>query len=232
MSIFYPFLPNTGMRPMHSIRADMARVKEKKSYAGCPWPTMVGDVAQEVRKFKRPPVLIGHSLGDYIIQKYLEIHQGSGAVLMAAAPPSRAAMLKIVWSWIRLHPVAFLKAQVTLSPHHLFGTLGCVRDFLFSADMPQDRLRDYASRIEPDSYRILLDELVFPPRPQKMKPTPLLVLGAENDVLTPPEMVSETARAYNTDAIIFPNIAHNMMLEEGWQAVADSILEWLRAYDF
>ena len=42
------------------------------------------------------------------------------------------------------------------------------------------------------------------------------------------EEIEDTARAYNTDAEIFP-MAHDMMLENGWEDVAQRILEWLQA---
>jgi alpha-beta hydrolase superfamily lysophospholipase len=35
------------------------------------------------------------------------------------------------------------------------------------------------------------------------------------------------ARAYNTTVEIFPDMAHDMMLEPDWQKVADRILGWL-----
>lgn len=43
----------------------------------------------------------------------------------------------------------------------------------------------------------------------------------------PVEHIKATAHAYRTCAEIFPNRAHDMMLENGWQAVADYILRWL-----
>jgi hypothetical protein len=42
-----------------------------------------------------------------------------------------------------------------------------------------------------------------------------------------PRMVQRTARIYGTDAEIFPGIAHDVMLEAGWETVAKRILEWL-----
>ena len=36
-----------------------------------------------------------------------------------------------------------------------------------------------------------------------------------------------TARAYGTKAEIFPDMAHDMMLEASWQQVADRMLSWL-----
>ncbi len=38
---------------------------------------------------------------------------------------------------------------------------------------------------------------------------------------------SDTAQANGMQAAIFPDMAHDMMLEAGWQAVADRILIWL-----
>ena len=37
------------------------------------------------------------------------------------------------------------------------------------------------------------------------------------------------ARAYCTEAVFFPNMGHNMMLEPGWAAVAERIHRWLGA---
>ena len=39
--------------------------------------------------------------------------------------------------------------------------------------------------------------------------------------------VSATAQTYQTEAEFFPNMGHNMMLEPGWQAVAERIDGWL-----
>ena len=63
------------------------------------------------------------------------------------------------------------------------------------------------------------------PRPERVK-TPILVLGAAGDRLVSTQKVDATARAYHTRAEIFPDMAHDMMLEAGWQAVADRILAW------
>jgi len=45
----------------------------------------------------------------------------------------------------------------------------------------------------------------------------------------PPSEVEQAARAYGTEAEIFPGMGHVMMLEAGWQKVADRIIEWVRA---
>jgi len=57
--------------------------------------------------------------------------------------------------------------------------------------------------------------------------TPMLVLGAGCDGCFTTEEVIATARAYHTEAESFPDMGHNMMLEPGWQAVAERIDAWL-----
>jgi alpha-beta hydrolase superfamily lysophospholipase len=61
---------------------------------------------------------------------------------------------------------------------------------------------------------------------EKTHATPLLVIGAEKDRIFTVSEQRKTARAYHSEAILYPQ-AHDMMLEPGWGAVADEILEWL-----
>ncbi len=93
--------------------------------------------------------------------------------------------------------------------------------------MPDDKVRKYAALMNDESFVEFLDILGLNlPNPKRVK-VPLLVMGGANDLVFRPAEVEATARAYNTQAIIFPNMAHGMMLEDGWQAVADRIIAWL-----
>jgi len=47
----------------------------------------VEDVANAVRQLPIPPILIGHSMGGFIIQKYLEDHDAPAAVLLSSPSP-------------------------------------------------------------------------------------------------------------------------------------------------
>src|SRR4029453_5911413 len=48
----------------------------------------VENVANVVRQLPSRPILIGHSMGGFIIQKYLEDHVAPGAVLLSSPPPA------------------------------------------------------------------------------------------------------------------------------------------------
>src|SRR5512142_1885169 len=48
----------------------------------------VEDLATAVQQLPSPPILIGHSMGGFIIQKYLEVHTAPAAVLLSSASPA------------------------------------------------------------------------------------------------------------------------------------------------
>lgn len=187
--------------------------------------TSVADyVAQVVGGLPSPPVLIGHSMGGGIVQKYLESHAAPAAVLLASVPAK--GLLPATLRFARRHPLAFLKANLTLSMFPVVATPALAREAFFSAAMPPEQVRAFFERLQDESYRAYLDLLLLNlPHPERVA-TPLLVLGATGDTLISVAEVEATARAYGTQAEFF-DMAHDMMLEEGWQAVADRILAWL-----
>ena len=185
----------------------------------------VADVEQVVSQLAAPPVIIAHSMGGLVVQKYLESHPARAAVLLASVPPRGA--LGATLRYARRHPLQFLKGNLTLSLYPLIETPELTREAFFSSTMPAPLVQSYFSRMQDESYFAFLNMLLFNlPRPERVK-VPLLVMGAENDILFPSDEVNATARAYQTQAVIFPNMAHDMMLEPGWQAVANRIIEWL-----
>lgn len=81
--------------------------------------------------------------------------------------------------------------------------------------------------MQDESFRSFLDMAILdPPRPDRMN-TPLLVLGTKDDVMVPPDEIKKAARIYNTEPVFFSGMGHDMMLDQGWQEVADRILNWL-----
>jgi alpha-beta hydrolase superfamily lysophospholipase len=77
-----------------------------------------------------------------------------------------------------------------------------------------------------ESQRVAYDAFRPIAHPERVT-TPVLVLGAQLDaVITLAEMTA-TAKAYGSDAEVFRDMGHNMMLEPGWAAVAERIHTWL-----
>ncbi len=190
-----------------------------------PLANYVADVAQAVDQIERKPVLVGHSMGRLVVQKYLESHEMPAAVLLGSAPPQglRRASLRIAWQ----NPLAFLRVSLTLNPWHLVRTPERYGKMFYAANFPAQTLQTYHAQVQEESFRAYVDMLGFNlPRPEKIK-TPLLVLGAAEDMSISPAEVEATARVYHTRAELFPAMGHALMLDTGWQAVAQRILDWL-----
>ena len=171
------------------------------------------------------PVVIGHSMGGLIVQKYLESHDAPAGVLMTSIPPQ--GNLGNALRWIRHRPSHFAKMAITGKALPYINTPELARERFFSPHTPEADVCKYAARLQEDSSRIGIDCLLLRlPRPKRVT-TPLLVLGAEEDGAHTRNEILATARAYGTEAELFPNMGHNMMLEPGWAAVAERIHSWL-----
>jgi non-heme chloroperoxidase len=185
----------------------------------------VHDLEQAVGTVGGNPVLVGHSMGGFVVQKYLERAAAPGCVLMASVPPQGllAASLTLAFS----NPGLF--ADVNALMHRGRASLATMQHALFANPVSLDRLQAYYRKMQPESQRAMWDMTFFDlPHLRRERCPPMLILGAERDILVPPSQAEEAARTYGTQAEIFPGMGHVMMLEAGWQPVADRIIEWLR----
>ena len=184
----------------------------------------VSDVEQIANSLDREPIIVGHSLGGFVVQKYLETHSAVAAVLLASVPPS--GILKFNLRYIRRHPLIWLMMNARMTAYPLVAKPEYARELFFSSGISNEQLVSYHARIQNESYRAFLDALLLNlPNPSKVT-TPVQVLGAENDAIISVEEVRATARAYGVEATIFPDMAHNMIVEPGWRDVADTIMRW------
>jgi pimeloyl-ACP methyl ester carboxylesterase len=185
------------------------------------------DVVTVAENMPTPPVVIGHSVGGSLVQRYLETHQAPAGVLLASTPPRGNPGFST--RWMRRHPWHFTTAAVTGRSLHRVNTPELAREKFFSIHTPEADVVRHSGRLQEDSRRAGLDTPLFARNSPKRVTTPLLVLGAGCDGDITPKELHGTARAYRTKAEIFPDMGHDMMLEPGWQAVAERIDGWLAA---
>ncbi len=187
----------------------------------------VSDVEQVAGRFESAPVIIAHSMGGFITQKYLEKHhEHPAAVLLTSIPPT--GLWPSTFLILRERPLVLLKSIFTLSLYPVVETLELARWSLFSEDFPDEQLRKYHPFLQDEFFRSYLDELGLNLVRTKRIKTPVLVIGAEEDAVITPQMIRQTARTFGTQAKFFPHMAHDLMLETGWERVAETILNWLK----
>lgn len=184
----------------------------------------VADVEAVVAALPAPPVLIGHSMGGMVVQKFLERHEAPATVLMAAVPPQGL--------WSSAVGLMFQRPGLLQDLNALMGgghpRLESLSEALFYQPVDEVRLLEYYRRCQPESHRAVWDMTLFNlPHPAAMHRPPMLVLGAAHDRLIPPSLVEMTARTYGLPAEIFPELGHAMMLEQDWAKVAQRLATWL-----
>ena len=186
----------------------------------------VSDVASVASGFPTPPVVIGHSMGGLVVQKYLEKHSAPAGVLVATMPVSGASrgLLRVM----RRHPLRSARAALTGRSLRALNTPQAARENFYSTRMPESEIVRYTALLDEEyGGRQTVDlTMLSLPKPQQVT-TPLLVLGAENDACFSQDEQRKTARAYGTEAEFFSDMGHNMMLEPEWPAVAERIDAWL-----
>lgn len=173
------------------------------------------------------PVLVAHSMGGLAAQKYLETGApAAGLVLMASVPPAGATAATLRFG--ARHPLVLGHATVAWRLAPVVATPALAREMLFTPDTPLEVVDAAHARLQDESYRAYLDMMVFVrARPKRVR-VPVLVLGAEKDGIFSVPEVRATAKAYGVDAEIFPGMGHDMMLDTGWEGVADRVDAWAR----
>lgn len=174
-----------------------------------------------------PPVLIGHSLGGLLAREASLLRPLAGVVLLAPLPDGgiRAAS----WRTFRLAPLPFLIGLSHLDILRIFPDAGAIRRAMYSERLPETTLAAWQERLGPESFGAYLDLLTYRPwKPQADGP-PMLLLSAQRDRLVSAAENRRTARHWQADLREFPHAAHNLMLDEGWESVAQAIHDWLQA---
>lgn len=183
----------------------------------------VDDVVTAADELGGDPVLVGHSMGGFVVQRYLARRRAPAAILLASVPP-RGMRANVLRFW-RRHPLLALRASTIGPPEAVFTHR--TREALFSPGTPEEVVVDAASRCQPESIRAMWVDLLLRVPPPVQTDTPLLVLGAEHDGSIAVEQVHDTARVYGAEVDIVAGMGHNMMQETGWQDVAERMCRWL-----
>jgi non-heme chloroperoxidase len=145
---------------------------------------------------------------------------------MASVPPQGllSSSLALAFSNPRLF------SDVNSMMHHGRVSLDALQNVLFAHPVEVDKLRACYRRMQPESQRAMWDMTFFNlPHLRRERCPPMLVLGAESDILVPASQAELVASYYGTEAEIFPDMGHLMMLEAEWQKVADRIIGWMKA---
>ncbi len=190
-----------------------------------------GDLEAEIRQLDTTPILMGHSMGGLLAQILGSRGLGKALVLLTPASPRgviaiRPSVVRSFWSvltrwgfWRKPMRLTFNEAVYAmlhlLSPEKQAETY---RKFVYESGRAMAEIGfwffDPHRAAEVDASRITC---------------PVLVVAGAQDRITPASVVRRVAAKYKAVATYreFPDHAHWVLEEPGWEEVAGYALEWL-----
>lgn len=190
------------------------------------WRTIneyIEDVHSVVSTIEGDVYLIGHSMGGFIVQHYLQKHPSSNikkAILLCSVPAS--GISGATWQVMKAYPLSFLKALVTMSFVPVFNTYTKAKRLMFANNFPDAQLQPIVARMQDESFRAYLDMMLLNLPSTKPTGVPLLMIGGVDDFLVRPSALKKNAQQLNTELILMKG-AHCINMEEGWKRVAERI---------
>ena len=171
----------------------------------------------------REAIVVGWSLGGLVAQKVAEEGRGRAAVLVAPVAPRDVRTfprLGALPTYLRHLP------DMLLGRPFLPSYANAVRTFLNR--IPEaDRRRAYGA-VVPDSGTVGRQIALTGVRVDASQVLcPVLCVVGLDDNITPARSVRRVAAKYDADLRAYPNHAHMLMEEPGWDGIASDMLAWL-----
>ena len=184
------------------------------------------DVGQLVAGLSAAPVLIGHSMGAIVVQRYLETASARAVVLMAPVPPTGLAA-----SGIQLalrQPDLLAEVERAVRGEFTARTLRVMREVYFSPDVSDEQFARFQPMVQGESKRAIAELMALALRLPGNKPKiPALVIGGELDALFAANRLYMTASGWNAETCVIARAGHMLMMDPQWRSAAQKIDDWL-----
>lgn len=188
----------------------------------------VDDVVHVVERLGGEPVLIGHSMGGAVLQRYLARYSDtvSAAVLFASATAGGLGRSRFADTLRGNRPRTLVNAiRIAVGRP---GRSSVNDTPFFSNRLSLQEAEAYRPRLGPESRRAIRNLLQrFEHVPSELPP--MLVIGSRDDALFGEKSQRTTARAYGVSPVLLDGPCHDMMLDPQWRVAAGCVLEFLRA---
>lgn len=187
---------------------------------------------------QQPPILIGHSMGGFVAQKWVELEKSFKPlrmVLLASTPPTGTSGM----AWRITRQLGVMKSfRLTMGfiRKTPANSVDACREMFFSSKDSEgfseeiegdDKLKEYMEQIKLTNQTMdtkSLKKHVKEPGDMKGK---VLVVGAELDCLVDRQGLEETAELWGAQLHILENAPHDLMLYSRWKDAANIVLDWI-----
>ncbi len=180
----------------------------------------VADAATVARHLDKP-IVVGHSMGGLIAQCLAERGLAHAIALLAPVPPKgiRFMTFKMMLKQMKYLPAIYGSGVVA-------PTIADLKEIVLNR-VPESQQREVIGLLAPDSGRAAKEMSIggVPVDPRRVR-IPALVIAADDDRFIPPDSSREVAALYHASMQTVLGHGHMMIVEPGWQAIADTVARW------
>jgi pimeloyl-ACP methyl ester carboxylesterase len=188
----------------------------------------VADLAAAVASLPATPVLIAHSMGCLVSQRFLERGTGRAVAFLAPVPPTgtggTASRLALTM------PDFFAELPNAVNGTASEQTMRTMARVYFSPSMAPEETIHYLPLIQPESEKAVAEMVTAPFRIARGRARiPALVMGGSADQVFPSSMLYFTAASWNARTQVIAGAGHMLMLDPQWLDAAGKLNEWLES---
>ena len=188
---------------------------------------VVENIVKLIDTLPEKPLIIGHSMAGMAAMKLLEMGKAVAAVSIDGAPPKNV-----------FPPFATLKSVLPAfgfftSNKYFMGSRDWYDKCFFNTTPVAERADAFKKFAVPESYKVSRELVLnsFSNIDFGKPHEPILFIGGGSDNIFPPSLTTTLANKYKdkkskVDLKIFEGKSHFICGENGWEIVADYILDW------
>jgi len=190
----------------------------------------VADLAIAVASLPAAPVLIAHSMGCLVSQRFLEKGTARAVAFLAPVPPTgtggTASRLALTM------PDFFAELQNAVNGTASEKTMRTMAAVYFSPSMAAEETTQYLPLIQPESERAVAEMVSAAFRIARGHARiPALVMGGSADHVFPASLLHFTAASWNAKTWVIDGAGHMLMLDPQWLEAASMLKEWMESQD-
>jgi len=191
--------------------------------SGLTFDSYVDDTQAVLDALEGPAVLVGHSLGGLIAQRLAARGRAAAVVLLASAPP-----MTLTAQPIALPRFAPQMVRIMTGRPFIVGADAC--SVLALNKVPEGQRPAIHAHLTHESGKVYRSMMLGTVRVRRSAVhVPVFVGGGTDDRIISRRLVRKTAHHYGVAPRLYAGHGHWLIEEPGWEAVADDVLEWVRA---
>lgn len=185
------------------------------------------DIDKGCKLFDTQPLLVGHSLGGYLVQRYALVHTVPGMILMAS--PALSGLSSSSQHIMMHSPDLAMQLGLMMTCGTDCVDMDVLGKALLTSATPEDDRTFLVEHFQKESSRVT-SESFFPCLRLPTDFPKTLIIGSKEDAFIPETDLQYSRMLWAADLHFIPHAPHGLMIDPCWTKAAGIIETWLQEY--